>query len=854
MSDTSQSIEKISIESKMNSAYLEYAMSVIIGRALPDVRDGLKPVHRRILYSMHNLNLAYNRPYMKSARIVGEVIGKYHPHGDVAIYDATVRMAQHFSMRYQLVDGQGNFGSVDGDSPAAMRYTEIRLKKISSLILENIDKNTVDFVENYDSSLSEPSVLPTKLPTLLINGSTGIAVGMATNIPPHNLTEIINSLLYLIDSKEDASMEGLMEHIKGPDFPTGGIIMGTKGIHDAYTTGRGLIRIRSRTNVEAIRGSVNREALIVTELPYGVNKARLIEKIADLVKDKKIEGISDIRDESDRSGMRIVIELKKNEIPEVIEANLLKQTSLQTTFGVILLAVVNGQPKELNLMECLMEFISFRFDVTVRRIKYELNKAEEREHILEGLKIAVDDIDSVIELIKAANNSQEAKSQLHAEYGLSDIQAQAVLEMRLQRLTGLERDKLLNELNEIKQKIEYYRDVLSDDDKVYELIRGEFVEIKEEHGDERKTEISFSTGDIDNEQMIPEESMVVTITKEGYVKRCLTSVYQTQRRGGKGKIGLVTKQEDIIDQMFTSSTHSTLLMFSNLGKVYWKKVYELPLTGRTGKGRPIVNILPLEEGERILSSLPIDGYDNSYIVMLTKNGIIKKSEIKVFQNQRTNGVKAIVFDDGDELISARICHDNDHIFIATKWGLALQFPLSQARAQGRVTRGSMGIRLKTIKDIKDEVISMEIINSDSSILTITELGYGKKSSLTEYRLGNRRNAGYLNIRITPKNGSVIGAFQVNEDDEILVITSFGKIIRVKTTDINDTGRITQGVKVIHLEPDERVAAAALAVEIEDDEKPSPDLLSQLAVEDSKSSDESDEVSDDPEDTQNTESK
>ena len=810
-----EGITPVNIEETMQTAYLEYAMSVIVGRALPDVRDGLKPVHRRVLYAMSTLNANYNRPYMKSARIVGEVIGKYHPHGDQAVYDAIVRMVQDFSMRIPLIDGQGNFGSVDGDSPAAMRYTEIRLQRIAQEFLDEIDKNTIDFIDNYDGSLQEPKVLPTKVPNLLINGSTGIAVGMATNNPPHNLTEVINGLLYFIDHREECTLEEILPFINGPDFPTAGMILGREGIVNAYKTGRGIIRVRARTEVEQIKNS-SREAIIVTELPYTVNKARLIEKIAELVKEKKIEGIQDLRDESDRRGMRIVIELKRYENADTVLANLYKHTALQNTFGAIMLAVVGGQPRIMPLLDILKHFLNHRIDVVVRRTRFELDKAERRAHILKGLKIALDHIDAVIQLIRSSQTGQIAKDRLITDYSLSEAQAQAILEMRLQRLTGLEIEKLEEELRELLEKIEWYKRVLADEQMVLDIIKEEMITIRDAYGKERRTEIIEYHDEILQEDLIPVEEMVVTMSQNGYIKRCPVNTYQSQNRGGKGKIGMGTKEEDLLEHLFVASTHDTLLIFTNLGKVYWKRVFELPAAGRTSKGRAWINLLPLADEERVMFCTPVTDYADDYnIVMITEKGIIKKTSLMAYQNQRQSGTKAIVIDEGDGLVAVRLCKDGDLIFIATKNGMALKFSSDTLRAQGRVTRGCKGITLKP--NSGDKVISMEVGSNEGTILTITENGFGKKSDISSYRLGSRGNIGVMNIKISERNGLVISSNMVTDDDEIMLITQKGKIIRLRTNQIRNTGRVTQGVRLINLEQDEIVVSAAKIVPEKEEE-------------------------------------
>ncbi|MBU2648111.1 DNA gyrase subunit A [bacterium] len=801
-----RSVTPVNIEETMQTAYLEYAMSVIVGRALPDVRDGLKPVHRRILYAMSKQNAAYNRPFLKSARIVGEVIGKYHPHGDSAVYDAIVRMVQEFSLRNPLINGQGNFGSIDGDSAAAMRYTEIRLQKISQEFLEDLDKNTVDFIDNYDGSLQEPTVLPTKVPNLLINGSTGIAVGMATNIPPHNLTEVVNALIYYVDRKDSCTLEEILPFIQGPDFPTAGIILGHEGIISAYKTGRGIIKMRARTEVEAIKNS-SREAIIVHELPYMVNKARLIEKIAEHVKEKNIEGIQDLRDESDRKGMRIVIELKRYENPDTVLANLFKHTAMQSTFGANMLAVVDGQPQVLTLLEFLKHFINHRIDVIIRRTRFELKKAEERAHILEGLKIAQDNIDKIVSLIRSSKSGQEAKERLIVDFPLSEIQAQAILDMRLQRLTGLEVDKLIADLKELHEKIDWYKQILADNQLVLNIIKEELIAIRDTYGSERRTEIVEGQNEILQEDLIPVEEMAVTMSRNGYIKRCALDTYRAQNRGGKGKIGMTTKEEDILEHIFIASTHDTLLIFTNLGKVYWKRVFELPSASRTSKGRAWINILPLDEDERVMFCTPISDYDeNSYIVMITQKGVIKKTALPAYKNQRTNGTKAILIDEDDRLVAVRLCTDTDLIFIATKQGMALKFASSTLRAQGRVTRGCRGIKLKAGTD--DRVISMEVASDDGTILTITENGFGKKSTIDSYRLGSRANMGVMNIRSSDRIGDVVGSVMVNDEDEIMLITQKGKVIRLAVDQLRSTGRVTQGVRMINLDEDESVVSIA----------------------------------------------
>ena len=806
-------INKTNIVETMQTAYLEYAMSVIVGRALPDVKDGLKPVHRRILYAMNQMGMSYNKPFVKSARVAGEVIGKYHPHGESAVYDAIVRLVQTFSMQHPLIDGQGNFGSVDGDSPAAMRYTEIRLKAIAHELLQDLEKNTVDFIPNYDDSLKEPVVLPAKLPNLLINGSSGIAVGMATNIPPHNLYEITSALIYVIEAQESVNEEELLHIVQGPDFPTSGIILGKKGIIDAYRTGKGVITLRAKSHTEKI--SENRQSLIITELPYAVNKARLIMKIAELVKTKKIVGISDIRDESDRRGMRVVIELKRGEIAEIIEKNLLRQTALQTSFGIIMLAIVNGQPQTLSLLSILRCFIDHRVEIINRRARYDLKKAEERAHILEGFKKAIDNIEQIIELIKNSENPTIARKKLMEVFALSMIQAKSILEMRLQNLTALEKGKIIKELEELQQHISYYKELLNYPEKILALIAEELLDIQKKYSVERRTKIETDYTEIGAEDLLPEESMIVTVTNNGYIKRCPVSAYNTQNRGGVGKIGITTREGDCLQQIFIASTHSTLLMFSNTGRVYWKKLYEIPLGTRTSRGRAIVNVLPLQENERIVSFIPINDYsEDIFIVIITEKGIIKKSSLTAYKNQRVGGIRAIKIDKEDNLVTACLCETISTVFIATERGRALRFISSQIKVQGRDTRGLIGIRLKKTTEFTDKVVAMTITQADTNVLTITENGYGKKSSLLNYPLGNRGNQGILNLRITANNGSVIGIINVADDDEIMLITEQGKIIRITIKQIRKTGRITQGIKLINLQ-NEKLASYAKVLEIKE---------------------------------------
>ncbi len=790
------------IEESMKDAYLDYAMSVIIGRALPDVRDGLKPVHRRILYAMSDLNVLHTRPYMKSARIVGEVIGKYHPHGDAAVYDATVRMVQDFSLRIPLVDGQGNFGSVDGDEAAAMRYTEVRLAKVTQEFLQDLEKNTVDFIDNYDGSLREPTVLPTKVPNLLINGSSGIAVGMATNIPSHNLGEVIKGLLYYIDNR-DCSIEDLMAYIPGPDFPTAGEIRGVKGIIEAYKTGRGIIYVRAKTLVEERPNG--KEAIIVTELPYMVNKARLIEKIAELVKLKKIEGIQDLRDESDKRGMRIVIELKRNEDSESMIAKLYKNTSMQTSFGINLLAVVDAQPQLLNLKQILYHFLNHRIEIVTRRITFELAKAEQRAHILEGLQVAQTKIDEVVALIRQAKSTKEAKEGLMTSFALSDKQAQAILEMRLQRLTALEVEKLVGELTELYKNITWYKEVLANDTLLINIIKDELKEIDETYTTPRRTNIETSDPNVSVEELIPNDNMVVTMSRGGYIKRIALENYNTQNRGGKGKVGMGTATEDVLDQVYFATAHANLLIFTNQGRVFSKKIYELPLASRTAKGRAWINLIPLLAEEEVVCCMPIaDLQQDSSIVMMTQNGVIKRTALSAYEKIRSTGVKSIVLDEGDKVISARYGNKEDSIFIATSNGMSLRFLVEKLREQGRVTRGVRGIKLRE----DDYVVSMEVIADENmDLMTITENGYAKKSKVSNYPIRNRAGVGIMNIRKSSRNGKVIIALPVTNESELILLTMQGKVMRVAVKQINITGRVTQGVRLISLEKEEKLVSA-----------------------------------------------
>ncbi|HSG32248.1 MAG TPA: DNA gyrase subunit A [Thermodesulfobacteriota bacterium] len=807
----SSQIVPINIEAEMKESYISYSMSVIIGRALPDVRDGLKPVHRRILFGMHEAGNAYNRPYKKSARIVGDVMGKYHPHGDSAIYDTLVRMAQDFSMRYQLIDGQGNFGSIDDDPPAAMRYTEVRLRKITSEMLDDLDKETVDFVENYDGSSREPVVLPSKIPNLLLNGSSGIAVGMSTNIPPHNLGELVSGVIAQIKNP-DITVTELMTHIPGPDFPTHGFISGRGAIRDAYETGRGIIKIRARAFIERQKKG-DREVIIITELPYQVNKKRLIERIVDLVKDEKIKGISDIRDESDRDGIRVVVELKRGEISEVILNQLYKHTPMDTSFGIIMLALVRNQPKVLPLKDVISNFIDHRKEVVTRRTQYELRKAEERLHILEGLKIALDNIDEVIALIRKSGSPADAKAGLVQKLSLTEIQAQAILDMRLQRLTALERDKILEERKELIEVVKKLKEILAKEQLVLDIIIKELEEIKDKYADPRRTEIVDDIGDMSIEDLIADEDMVVTITHDGYIKTTPLSIYRSQRRGGKGKTGMSTKDTDFVEDLFIASKHNYVLFFSNLGRCYWLKVHEIPESGPTTRGKALVNLLNLAENEQVAAVLPVIEFkDDQYIIMATRGGTVKKTKLMAYSKPRVGGIIALNIKDGDELIGARLTSGESEILLSTRNGQAIRFKEGDVRDMGRTATGVIGIRLG--KD--DVVVSLEVIeNQNAQVLTVTEMGYGKRTQVTEYRLTGRGGKGVITLKTNDKTGRVVGAFQVTDDMQIMIITTHGgKVIRMDASEISVYGRGTQGLRLIGLNEDERVAAVAKVIERE----------------------------------------
>jgi DNA gyrase subunit A len=811
---------KVSIEKELKKSYLDYAMSVIIGRALPDVRDGLKPVHRRALFAMRELSNYHNRPYLKSARIVGDVIGKYHPHGDTAAYDTIVRMAQNFSMRYPLVDGQGNFGSVDGDSPAAMRYTEARMTKIDQEMIADLEKETVDFIPNYDNSLSEPVVFPTKIPNLLINGSSGIAVGMATNIPPHNLTEVIDGLIAMIDNPHITAHQ-LTEIITGPDFPTGAYICGRAGIREAYETGRGSILIRSKTHIEE-REKGGREAIIITEIPYQQNKAALVEKIALLIKDKKVEAISEIRDESDRHGMRVVLELKRGEMSEVVLNQLYKHSPLQKSYGIIFLSIVNNRPEVLNLKQILENFLLHRRTVVYRRTVYDLRKAEERAHILEGLKVAISNLDEVVALIKASENPREAKAGLMERFSLSEIQAQSILDMRLHRLTGLEREKIVNEFEELSRQIAWYRQVLADESLVLKIIRDEFLEIKEQYGDERRTEIIEAPDEILPEDLIPQEEMVVTVTHSGYIKRNPVSLYRSQKRGGKGVRGITTIEEDFVSDLYLASTHDMFLFFTNQGRVFWRKVYEIPQAGRTARGKAIVNLLHLSEGEKMAAILPVSSFETDeehYIFMVTKLGRVKKTSLSEFRRPLRKGKIALRINEGDEIISAIITNGSNEILLVSQNGMSIRFDERDVRPMGRVAAGVKGVSLKR----GDAVVGVEVLATNYSILAVTENGYGKRSSVDEYRLQKRGGKGVIAIKASERNGKIIGAMQVVEDDEIMLIASSGKIIRINMQNVRVIGRNTQGVRLINLEPGEKVVAMDMVATDEEENEEGFDI-------------------------------
>ena len=801
------------IEEEMRESFMAYAMSVIISRALPDVRDGLKPVHRRVLYAMYDASNTSDKPYKKSARLVGDIMGKYHPHGDTAIYDTIVRMAQDFNLRYPLVDGQGNFGSIDGDNPAAMRYTEIRMTQLAEEMLADIEKETVDFVPNYDDSLREPSVLPSRIPNLLINGSAGIAVGMATNIPPHNLSEVIDALIATIDNPE-ITIKQLMKFIPGPDFPTGGFIHGRDPIIQAYHEGKGIVQMRGKAFTETVKRT-GKEQIIISEIPYQVNKKRLIEQIAALVNEKKIEGIGDLRDESDREGMRIVIELKRDAMAEIVINQLHKHTQLQDSFGMNMLAIVDGKPKLLNLKEALKCFLDHRKEVVTRRTAYDLRKAEERLHILEGYRIALDNLDAVITLIRNSQDPRVARDGLMSNFGLSEIQAQAILDLRLQRLTGLERDKIMEEHRETVELIAKLRAILANESEIYKLIVAELKEIKKNHGDERRTRIVDRSEDISIEDMIVDEDMAVTISHDGYIKRNPVTLYRAQRRGGKGKVGTTTKDEDFVESLFIASMHSYILFFTTIGKVYWIKVHELPQASRAARGKPIVNLLNLEAGERVSAFLSVREFqEGRYIIFATKKGLVKKTELMLYAHPRPSGIRAIGLEDGDEVIGVRLTDGLQELILSTAEGQSIRFKEEQVRSTGRGTYGVVGMRL----DEGDVVVSMEILSLGADILTVAEYGLGKRTEVGEYRITSRGGKGVITMRTTDKTGRVVGVQQVTEDDQLMLVTNAGKIIRMRIKDIRVIGRNTQGVRLIELEEGERVVSLARLAEKEEEEE------------------------------------
>jgi DNA gyrase subunit A len=801
------------IEDEMRQSFMDYAMSVIVSRALPDVRDGLKPVHRRVLYAMHDMGNTWDKPYKKSARLVGDIIGKYHPHGDTAVYDTIVRMAQDFVMRYPFIDGQGNFGSVDGDSPAAMRYTEIRMAQLAEEILADLEKETVDFIPNYDDSLKEPAVLPSRIPNLLVNGAAGIAVGMATNIPPHNLAEVVDGLIALVENPE-ITIKQLMKHIPGPDFPTGGFIHGKEPIAQAYNEGKGIIQLRGKAYTETVKRT-GKEQIIISEIPFMVNKVRLIEQIAALVQEKKLEGISDLRDESDREGMRIVIELKRDAVAEIIINQLYKHTSLQESFGINMLAIVEGRPKLLNLKAALKAFLDHRKEVVIRRTAYDLRKAEERLHILEGYRIALDNLDAVIALIRNSKDPKVAKEGLMSNFALSEIQAQAILDLRLQRLTGLERDKIMEEHRVTVELIAKLRAILADEKQIYQIIIDELKAIRKKFGDERRTQIIARSEEISIEDLIVDEDMAVTISHEGYIKRNPVSLYRAQRRGGKGKMGTTTKEEDFVEYLFIASMHSYILFFTTIGKVYWIKVHELPQASRAAKGKPIVNLLNLEPGERVSAFLSVREFiDGRFVIFATKRGSIKKTDLMLYSNPRASGIRAIGLESGDEVIGVRLTDGQQELILSTLDGQSIRFKEEQVRPTGRGTYGVVAIRL----DDGDAVVSMEMLNRGASILTVSENGYGKRTEMDEYRLQSRGGRGIITMKTTDKTGRVVGGQQVTQDDQLMLVTTNGKIIRLRMKDIRVIGRNTQGVRLIELEEGERVVSLARLAEKEEDEE------------------------------------
>src|SRR5689334_7185340 len=821
MSTTPPNRIPVNIEDEMKRSYMDYAMSVIIGRALPDIRDGLKPAHRRGLYGMRTMGLASNRAYRKCAKIVGEVMGNFHPHGDASIYDTLVRLAQEFNMRYPLVDGQGNFGSIDGDPPAAMRYTEARPEALAEAMMADLDKETVDFVPNYDETTEEPTVLPTTFPNLLVNGSAGIAVGMATNIPPHNMREVIDGVLAAIEqrtlSKQDR-LKAVLRAVPGPDFPTGGIIVGRTGIFQAYTTGRGAITVRARVTTEESKKG-EKTSLVVTEIPYQVNKKRLIESIAELHREKTIEGISDLRDESDRDGMRIVIELKRGEVPEVVLNNLYKHTQLQTTFGIIMLAIAAGRPKVLSLLEVIENFVEFRREVVRRRTEFELRKAEARAHILEGLKIALDHLDEVIKLIRGSKNPAEAREGLVTNFKLSLLQAQAILDMQLQRLTGLERQKILDELVELMKTIERLRAILSSEELLIQLVINELKAVRDRFGDERRTEIIDESGELRIEDLIADEDMAITVTNTGYIKRTAISTYRAQRRGGKGRIGMRTREEDYVSHLFVASTHSYIMIFTDRGRAYWLKVHEIPDVGTYGKGKAIVNLVQFESPEEKIAALLAvrefpEADDQQFVVMGTRKGTVKKTDLTAFSNPRPSGIIAIGVEEGDSVIAVEMSDGKEQVFIGTRDGMAIRFDETDVRPMGRTAYGVRGISLRE----GDEVVAMEVVREGGTVLTVAQNGYGKRTGLDEYRLQSRGGVGIINIQTSDRNGKVVGIAYVHDDDELMLISQQGMILRMKAGDIRSIGRATQGVRLIEMEEGDAVVSVAKLAEKEESEE------------------------------------
>ena len=809
----------VNIEDEMKRSYMDYAMSVIIGRALPDIRDGLKPAHRRVLYAMRQMGLASNRAYRKCAKIVGEVIGNYHPHGDAPAYDTLVRLAQDFNMRYPLVDGQGNFGSVDGDPPAAYRYTEARLEALAEVLMADLEKETVDFIPNFDETTEEPTVLPAPFPNLLVNGSTGIAVGMATNVPPHNMAEVIDAVIWTIESAQSAEpptlpekQRKLLELVPGPDFPTGAYIVGRQGIQQAYLTGRGAVIMRAKAEIE-VNKKGDRSSIVIDAIPYQVNKAKLIERVAELVREKTIEGISDIRDESDRQGLRIVIDLKRGEVGDVVLNNLYKHTALQSSFGIIMLAIIGGRPKVLSLLELIDNFVEFRREVVRRRTEFELRKAEARRHILEGLKIALDQLDAVISLIRAAKNPGEARDGLMTQFSLSKIQAQAILDMQLQRLTGLERQKILDELAELLALIERLLAILASDTLVMQIVVDELRAVRDKHSDPRRTEILAEEGEFRREDLIAEEDMAITVSNTGYIKRTAITNYRNQRRGGKGRIGMRTREEDFVSHLFVASTHAYIMIFSDRGRVYWLKVHEIPDVGPDGRGKAIANLVSMEEGERIAALLTVKEFEaDKFIVMGTRRGVVKKTELSAFSNPRAGGIIAMGVEEGDSVIDAQVSDGGREVFIGTRDGMSIRFSETDVRPMGRSAYGVRGISLRD----DDAVVAMEVLRPGGTMLTVTERGYGKRTELDEYRVQSRGGIGIINIQTSDRNGKVVGITHVSDDDELMLITQQGKILRMASKDIRTIGRATQGVRLIDIEGDDRAVSIARLAEQDDD--------------------------------------